>query len=299
MVAMEKRTREKVALIVFALLVIFAGIVLISYFSTGRSWTIAATFVDDTVGGMQDYTAILYSGVIEDEEEAQGTDGAFPVPGGKSRSAISEGKDLEDTGEGIRIDPGDVIDEDTRLKDITQEEADAVFGDSASIETIMNPSNSIGLRILSIYPRTIHGEYDGVFVSDARDLYERKGAKAITLNLSDIERYLEPTVISSGDKSVGVFSLEAYANKRQLREDVSTLREEGVSSVICITPRLSLLSTLDGIDIVICTTPIEENALRVDDSNNTLIVESPPVGDVGVILLSANNIATYRTVDVL
>lgn len=62
---MKKRTREKVALLVFALLVIFGGSVLLRYFETGRSWNVAASAVDDAFGQMQGYTAIVYDGTYD------------------------------------------------------------------------------------------------------------------------------------------------------------------------------------------------------------------------------------------
>ena len=45
--SMKKRTREKVALLVFALLVVLGGSVLLRYFETGRSWNVAASVDDD------------------------------------------------------------------------------------------------------------------------------------------------------------------------------------------------------------------------------------------------------------
>ena len=62
---MKKRTREKVALLVFALLVILGGSVLLRYFETGRSWNVAASVVDDAFGQMQGYTAIVYDGTYD------------------------------------------------------------------------------------------------------------------------------------------------------------------------------------------------------------------------------------------
>lgn len=62
---MKKRTREKVALLVFALLVILGGAVLMRYFETGRSWNVAASAVDDVFGQMQGYTTIVYDGTYD------------------------------------------------------------------------------------------------------------------------------------------------------------------------------------------------------------------------------------------
>lgn len=65
---MDKVSREKIALVVFALLVAFAGAALTSYFSTARTWNVAASFVDDTVGRMDGYTVLVYSGTMAPEE---------------------------------------------------------------------------------------------------------------------------------------------------------------------------------------------------------------------------------------
>lgn len=62
---MKKRTREKVALLVFALLVVLGGSVLLRYFETGRPLNMAATVVDDAFGQMKGYTAIVYDGTFD------------------------------------------------------------------------------------------------------------------------------------------------------------------------------------------------------------------------------------------
>ena len=67
-IIMDKASREKIALVVFALLVVFAGVVLTGYFSTARTWNVAASFVDDTVGRMDGYTVLVYSGTVSPDE---------------------------------------------------------------------------------------------------------------------------------------------------------------------------------------------------------------------------------------
>lgn len=62
---MKQSTRERLALLIFVALLAFAAAVLLSYFSTGRSWNVAATYVDDAAGSMEDYTALVYAGVVE------------------------------------------------------------------------------------------------------------------------------------------------------------------------------------------------------------------------------------------
>lgn len=61
--------REKVALVLLSILVIAGIFVITRYLSTSTSFTIAATRVDETVGNLDHYSAIIYSGIIKDEEK--------------------------------------------------------------------------------------------------------------------------------------------------------------------------------------------------------------------------------------
>ncbi len=66
---MKEETRNKVALVVFVLILIAAGAILVSYFSTGRSWSVVATTVDDHVGQMGDYSVVVFEGTLESKKK--------------------------------------------------------------------------------------------------------------------------------------------------------------------------------------------------------------------------------------
>ena len=68
--AMEKTSREKIALIVFLILAIGMGCILFGYVFAGHSWNVTASNIDDAFGNMEGYTAIVYEGTIEEEESA-------------------------------------------------------------------------------------------------------------------------------------------------------------------------------------------------------------------------------------
>ena len=68
--AMEKTSREKIALIVFLILAIGMGCILFGYVFAGHSWNVTASNIDDAFGNMEGYTAIVYAGTIEEEESA-------------------------------------------------------------------------------------------------------------------------------------------------------------------------------------------------------------------------------------
>lgn len=241
---MEKRTREKVALVVFALLVAFAALVLTSYFATGRGWNVAASAVDDTVGQMRGYTAIVYAGTAQPEPDDGAAEDEAPLP----------------------VEEPDVTD-------------------------------SVGLGILALLP-PLPGEYEGVYVSDARDLYEHKEASVISLDVAHPERYAEPCVLTVGDKRIGVFSVSSYTTSARLSQHRERFDELGVDAVVCIAPRTALLADLDRVSVVIATDD-EEASIRGRYQGDALVVGAAPLDAVGVILFSPTNVPSAKVVDVL
>lgn len=251
-----KLTREKIALVAFFALVIAGGCILLSYFSTGRGWSVAATAVDDSVGQLDRYTAIVYSGVAEpdpaSEANAPGSTGEVPI----SATAVDPTESDKETG--------------------------------------------LGFRLLMLAAEVDGAEKGRVFVSDVRELYEQRGANVLTLDLSDDgQRYAEPIVLDSGDKKVGVFSVKDRLPVQEFEGIVEDLRADGADSVLCITPRPSLISSYEGVDVVLVTHGAHEYAIQNEPDDGTVVATSPLAGDVGVILLSSNNIPSVKSVESL
>ena len=61
---MEKRTREIIAVVILAVLLFGATGVAGWYFTQSRHWNVAATNLDDSLGGMEDYIVIAYKGFL-------------------------------------------------------------------------------------------------------------------------------------------------------------------------------------------------------------------------------------------
>lgn len=247
---MVKLTRERIALVVFFVLVALGACILLSYFSTGRGWSVAATAVDDSMGQLDDYTAIVYSGVAE-ADPALSMEEAADVPSSAHAHA--------------------------------GEEPDKVTG--------------LGLRLLTLAAEVDSVDEGRVYVSDVRDLYETRGANVLTLDLSDgASRYAEPIVFKVGGKNVGVFSVRDRLPDRTFARIVEELREEGAESVLCITPRPSLVCSYDGVDVVLVTQGSHEYAIQNAPEDETVVTTSPLEGEVGVILLSSNNVPSVKSV---
>lgn len=277
---MENRSRERAALVIFLALVAAGGVLLAAYFLTGRSWSVAATMVDDAAGSMESYAVVAFNGVVPPED---------PPPAGASAASsasASASSSGEAAREGSSSSPGGAVDPANTMQD-----AFGSYGDGPT-------DADIGGSILSIFEREDRRQSasDGrVYVSDVRDLYSLKGADGVTLNLDDPSRYSEPVVMSAGGKKIGVFSVSSYASRAKLKSFRARLEDDGAETVLCIASRTSLISSFEGIDVVVLTTRQDESDPE-GRTGSTLVVESPEVGEVGVVVLTSNNVPSYKVV---
>lgn len=88
---MSTQSREKQALGVFALLIVLSLAGLGWYLVAGHSWNVAASSIDEKVGQMDGYTAIVYAGTVLPEPVAA-TSEATVSGGSASRDAASDEK---------------------------------------------------------------------------------------------------------------------------------------------------------------------------------------------------------------
>ncbi len=304
---MDKHIREKIALVVFVLLVAFAAVVLIGYFTTGRSWNVAASFVDDAAGRMDGYTVIAYSGIIEEPED-EGGDAQAGVSSGDSAAASrsddpraeSDLRDAPANKEAGQVDQRDDEGSDEGSADGAAESDDGrlplydpMFGEAPTA------ADSPGLDILSMFADVVPSVYNGVYVSDVRQLYEEKGARVLTLDLKRAASSGDLQVYEMKGKTVGVYSIDVYASQSLLAQYRERFEECGVDVVVCVTPHTSYLSTYEGTDLVIVTSDREDISTRGYLSGSTFVVRSAYVDQVGVVVLTPNNTASARVVGAL
>lgn len=257
--------RLRIALIIFFVLIIAGGAALMTYFWTGRSWIVAATVVDDSVGELDDYSVILFSGTSEPEAEKPSTD--------PSDQKATQG----DSDAGGNTNISDVL-SDNEYK-------------ATSISDLINSAYQLA-------DKRSESDKERVFVSDVRDLYELRGAKALTLNVANPEIYSEPTTLHAGNKTIGIFSVSAYASRSEMKKLIGGVKEDDPDIIICIAPRRAFLSTLDDVDVAIFTDE-SVDYYQPNPRDDSLIVFAPEIGDTGVILISSNNVATFKVVEEL
>ena len=323
---MDKRTREKIALFVFAFLVVFAAVVLIGYFTTGRSWSVAASFVDDRVGRMDGYTVIGYAGVVDERSLGDSEDSENS---GDDSATVDEGQGLRDDSSSNASEAGDdAAGADTLGSTASSSTDEGAVGDSA--ESVMGSFESfrashsqvadvaagessesedagsseasgaaisIGLDVLALYADMVPASLLGVFVSDVRQIYADKGAGTLTL---DLYRVLEdgfPEIYEVGGKRIGVYGADVYTSKAWLGHYMKYFEENDADIVIGVTPRTGYLATYEGTDVVLVTTSDEGISTQGYFSGSTFVVRSPEKGDVGLVILTSNGTASSKVFD--
>lgn len=119
---MSSQLREKIALIVFCLLVVFGLGVGCWYLFAGHSWNVAASNIDDSFGSMDDYTCIMFEGtektLLEDVDNALGSGGASAALG--SSGASQRSAENSSASENL-IDPEVEVEEPLSLGEVEQD----------------------------------------------------------------------------------------------------------------------------------------------------------------------------------
>lgn len=290
---MSVQSREKIALAVFAALIVLSLFGLGWYLVAGHSWNVAASNIDDTFGSMDGYTAIVYEGTAvpkaADEREAGGT-GASGAAGKKASGAADplsteadERKDLASKG------PEPEADADVRKLP----ESAATAGDASGVDA---GAMSAGTGTLA--NGTSAKAKPAVTVDEAQKSYEDKKATVFSLDTVDLGQYSEGTILKKGDHRFGVFSVTGPTTVRALEKQVAYFAAHKVDFIVAITSDKAYVEGASGIDIVISTQ--EEDLFVMGETiDGTFYVDAPEVGKVGTILISPSNVVSAKVIEEL
>ena len=202
--------RERIALVIFIVVIAVAIFVLSLYFGTAKVFNVAATKVDEKAGTMEFCSSIIYAGVMLET----------PVKGTAPLSSSSKKK---------------------------------------------------------------------TFTSDVRNEYVDKNANVITVDLRELSEIDKPLILDVGEKQVGIFAIENYTAKPQVKKAVDYLKEGGANVILCIAPRSNMLGSYDGVDAILCTKETSPSETTDANIGNTFVFRSAKVGQVGVLSISNSN----------
>lgn len=313
----RQRRRERVALGVFAVLVLAGFIVLTSYIShAGHGLNVAATSIDDMAGDMAGYDVVLFEGTVVSEPS--------------STASAEESPDTFDEAFDGRYQDGSV--EDGRFSDDGQTRDDSVFRSGGD-----------------------EGDYaaDGaISIDEARDAYESKEASVIEIDSSNIRDYASGRILMKDGHTYGIFSLtpdllSSYAMPRvtttkttittttdasgvrvesvseketregnpygsvselfaafdpslvdsSLRDRIETILDRfeaaGCDTVVALTSDPRPFSGMRGIDAVI-TFKERDRFPMSEVIDGTLYFDAPERGSVGVLMVAPGNVASTK-----
>lgn len=300
---MSVQSREKIALAVFAALIVLSLFGLGWYLIAGHSWNVAASNIDDTFGSMDGYTAIVYEGTAvpkaADEKGASGAGGAGASSGAKAAGdadaaspEVDESKDPE-RNEREAEEPAS---KERSAADAEEGLPERDAADGADADAGASSSSSAGTGTLA--NGTSAKAKPGVTVAEAQKSYEDKKATVFSLDTVDLDQYGEGTILKKGDHRFGVFSVTEPTTVRALEKQVAYFAAHKVDFIVAITPDKAYVEDASGIDIVISTQD-EDLFVMGETIDGTFYVDAPEVGKVGTILISPSNVVSAKVIEEL
>lgn len=281
---MQKTSREKIALVVFVALAVLSLCGLGAYIFAGHSWNIAATSLDDTLGEMEGYTAIMFS-----PSAASGAEGASDKGGGSAAEgsdgvsgAGKEGGSASDAAKASNAS------EDGSASNAGEDGSSAAAaGGSSAARDDGSPFRSLASSAGSAASK--------VDLDKLRQTYEDNGAAVLVLDVDSLAAYREGSILKRGDRRIGVMSVDDSVTQLDVVSTMRQFAEAEVDFTVVVTPDKWKVQRLGGIDIVICTDDEGLPAMGQTE-NDTFFVDSPSAGHAGVILISPSNVVSAKVV---
>lgn len=133
LISMSTRTREKQALGVFAVLIVLSLLGLGWYLVAGHSWNVAASTIDEKVGQMDGYVALVYSGTVLPEPEEVASASSSKNADGDSVAGQSESSSSRSVFDSLTSNSKKSASSSSTMGDMRSDEASGFTSDVAGI----------------------------------------------------------------------------------------------------------------------------------------------------------------------
>lgn len=130
---MSTRTREKQALGVFAVLIVLSLLGLGWYLVAGHSWNVAASTIDEKVGQMDGYVALVYSGTVLPDPEEVASASSSKNADGESAAGQSESSSSRSVFDSLTSNSKKSASSNSTMGDMRSDEASGFTSDVAGI----------------------------------------------------------------------------------------------------------------------------------------------------------------------
>lgn len=272
---MSVKSREKIALFVFLVLIVLSLCGLGWYLVAGHSWNVAASNLDDTFGSMDGYTAIVYPGTAVE-----------PVAGKGAGDAAAEDDAVGDAADGKESAEGAAAGKEA---DAGSPDAPGSSGGkdaTGTAGTASVPGTDAGESLLGSKKKTLSAQ-------EAKEGYEEKGATVFSLDSVDLDAYREGVILKKGGHRFGVFGIAEPTSTIVLEKQIAYFKRHKVDFIVLVTPDKEYAEDVSGIDIVVSTQD-EDLFVMGETIDGTFYVDAPAVGSVGAILISPSNVVSAK-----
>ena len=294
---MSVKSREKIALAVFAALIVLSLLGLGWYLVAGHSWNVAASNIDDTFGSMDGYTAIVYEGTAVPQTAAEKAAEAAKeekAAKGAAGSASSDEKGSHELDPAADDDEGKPSEREESGREADERELPEKDAASSAVEAEPDASAAAGARSNGTSAKS----KPTVTVAEAQKSYEDKKATVFSLDTTDLGQYGEGIILKKGGHRFGVFSVTAPTPVRAIEKQVAYFVKYKVDFIVAITPDKAYVDDASGIDIVISTQD-EDLFVMGETIDGTFYVDAPEAGKVGTILISPSNVVSAKVIEEL
>lgn len=264
---MKKLSREKIALVIFAALIVLGFGALMFYMTgIGHSFNVTASNIDDAAGDLDEYTVIIYEGTAE-KKKALNEAGLDNIAQEGINKTLELGKDQ-------------AINKSTSTDEVVASDVVPKSGTDAQGSESENKEEPIS-------------------VNKVRDSFLGKHASVYELNLADPTVYIDRTIVKAGKYRFGILAIdEVSALPHYIQSRIKEYQEADVDFIIALVDDLSRVNQIEGIDIVVSTQ--EEGLKPVGvSSDGVFFNDAALVGEVGALLISPSKVISAKDISEL
>ena len=318
---MSTSFREKQALGVFIVLVVLGFCGLCWYLVAGHSWNVAASAIDEKVGQMDGYTAIVYAGTVLPEAEPAA---ASSASASSSAQSASDNASAASTSSSQALGSGTIPSKKKNAapdSDVADARTDAASGLTSDVDSIAAPvvpnasgsaatetekssaaeentSTSSNANSAAARSGLTSKKADPVDPDDVCSSYQGKGAQVLVLDTAHPYVYEDGAILKRGQKRIGVFSVDVPLSEEAAQERIAYFKDAKVDMIVCISSVRSYVRNVQGLDIVI-TLQDDDVSTMGANSGGTFYVNAPEMDTVGAILVSPSNVVSAKVVESL
>lgn len=308
--AAKQHKRERIALAVFAVLVVAGFVLLTSYISNaGRGLNVAATSIDDVAGDMSGYDVVLFDGTVRKKDSSQIDDKETDAQGRDVKPILipSSSTKMSEAEEGASSQTQRAADE-ASDGEMTMEEARAIYeGKKASVIEIDSDSlrEFVSGRIIMKDGHTygffsIPADMTGGF-SMPTTTTTKTTKTTVTTPSGEPGSVDEKTTTRVKSAYGSVSELFAAVDPaaidpalvKHIEDVLDRFEAAHVDTVVAFTSDPTPFSVISGVDAVI-TFKSDERFSMSEVIDGTLYFDAPEEGSVGVLMIAPGNVASTK-----